>query len=101
MVRDGVPNSIFYTDGLDGKCTVAHGSLEDTLFCSRVMAEYDIQTVFHLGAQTQVTTANWYPYSTFEANIKGTYSILDAARRLGGDTQVIVASSDKAYGSCT
>ena len=64
----------------------------------RALAEYEIQTVFHLAAQTIVGIANRSPLSTFETNIKGTWCLLEAARRCGRTPQVVVASSDKAYG---
>ncbi len=99
LVRDEVPRSIFFEEGIARDCTVVRGSLEDTLLAERVLAEYETDLVFHLGAQTQVTIANNYPLSTFESNLRGTYSLLDAVRRIGKKTGVIVASSDKAYGT--
>ncbi len=61
--------------------------------------EYEIRTVFHLAAQTIVGTANRNPLSTFETNIQGTWSLLEACRRNSTVEQLIVASSDKAYGT--
>jgi CDP-glucose 4,6-dehydratase len=55
--------------------------------------------VFHLAAQTIVGIANGNPLSTFETNIKGTWCLLEAARRCATIEQVVVASSDKAYGA--
>jgi len=54
--------------------------------------------VFHLAAQAIVGTANRSPLATFEANIRGTYNLLEAARRSGLNPHVVLASSDKAYG---
>src|SRR5262249_19301647 len=65
----------------------------------RALAEYEIQTVFHLAAQTIIGIARRSPLSTFETNIKGTWCLLEAARRCGSNPQVVVASSDKAYGA--
>src|SRR5207253_8595573 len=59
---------------------------------------YEVQTILHLAAQTSVGTAKRSPLSTFESNIKGTWSVLEAARRSCTEPQVIIASSDKAYG---
>jgi CDP-glucose 4,6-dehydratase len=54
--------------------------------------------VFHLAAQTIVGVANREPLATFETNIKGTWNILEACRRVGGVSRIVIASSDKAYG---
>lgn len=99
IVRDGVPRTRLAGDGLLSRITVAHGDVVDYEFVERVLAEYEIETVFHLAAQTIVTIANRAPLSTFETNIKGTWVVLEAARRVPTVKQVIVASSDKAYGT--
>jgi CDP-glucose 4,6-dehydratase len=83
---------------LESRIDVVHGCVEDATLVERCLAEYEIQTVFHLAAQTIVGIANRSPLSTFETNIKGTWCVLEAARRCGTCPQVIVASSDKAYG---
>jgi CDP-glucose 4,6-dehydratase len=67
---------------------------------ARALAEYEVDTVFHLAAQTLVPTANRAPLSTFETNIKGTWLLLEACRSFGVG-RVVVASSDKAYGPHT
>lgn len=77
---------------------VVSGCVTDFALIERSLAEYEIQTVFHLAAQTIVGIAQHSPLSTFESNIKGTWCILEAARRCGYRPHVIVASSDKAYG---
>jgi CDP-glucose 4,6-dehydratase len=63
-----------------------------------VLGEYEIDTVIHLAAQTIVTIANRNPISTFETNIAGTWNLLEACRRSPRAKQIVVASSDKAYG---
>ncbi len=85
-------------EGLDQQIDIVHGAVEDLPIVERALNEYEIETVIHLAAQTIVGTANRNPLSTFETNIKGTWSVLEAARRCGTNPQVIVASSDKAYG---
>ena len=65
-----------------------------------MLGEYEIDTVFHLAAQTIVPIANRNPVSTFESNIGGTWSVLEACRRSPAVKQVVYASSDKAYGEC-
>jgi CDP-glucose 4,6-dehydratase len=80
------------------RINVVRGSLEDYSRVERTLNEYEVDTVFHLGAQTIVGIANRNPLSTFEANIKGTWVMLEACRRVPTVRQVLVASSDKAYG---
>jgi CDP-glucose 4,6-dehydratase len=102
LVRDRVPDSRFFSDGFDKKVTVASGELEDRNAIERVINEYEPSTIFHLGAQTIVQTANRSPLHTFRANIEGTWNLLEACRTHGKSVeQVIVASSDKAYGDQT
>jgi CDP-glucose 4,6-dehydratase len=103
LVRDVVPKSILWSDsgdfeGISKKLTVVSGDLEDLNKLERIINEYEIEVVFHLGAQTIVKVANQYPISTFQSNIVGTYNILEACRRVGLPKSIIVASSDKAYG---
>src|SRR5947209_10618092 len=98
LIRDHVPGSELVRGGLFQEIDVVRGAVEDYPLLERALAEYEVQTVFHLAAQTIVGIANRSPLSTFETNIKGTWSVLEAARRCGSEPQVIVASSDKAYG---
>jgi CDP-glucose 4,6-dehydratase len=99
LVRDWVPESELVRAGTLERCRVVRGELEDLQVLLRALNEYEIDSVFHIGAQTIVGTAARSPLSTFEANIRGTYLLLEACRLLGPKIQrVIVASSDKAYG---
>jgi CDP-glucose 4,6-dehydratase len=98
LVRDQVRGSELVRSGLIQQIDVVKGSVEDYPFLERCLAEYEIQTVIHLAAQTIVGIANRSPLSTFETNIKGTWCVLEAARRCGYKPHVVVASSDKAYG---
>ncbi|HTU17690.1 MAG TPA: GDP-mannose 4,6-dehydratase [Gemmataceae bacterium] len=98
LIRDRVPGSELYRSGFAADMDVVHGAVEDYTLVERSLAEYEIQTVIHLAAQTIVGIANRSPLSTFETNIKGTWCVLEAARRCGTTPQVIIASSDKAYG---
>lgn len=107
LVRDGLPNSLFYsatTDwNLQSRVTTVHGQLEDFDLLRRSLIEYEIDTVFHLAAQTIVGYANRDPLSTFKSNIEGSWNVLEACRLAGSGSgsiqRVIVASSDKAYGN--
>jgi CDP-glucose 4,6-dehydratase len=98
LVRDQVAGSELARSGLLAHIDVVRGCVEDYPLLERALAEYEIQNVFHLAAQTIVGIANRSPLSTFEANIKGTWCILEATRRCGFGPHVVVASSDKAYG---
>ncbi|MEA1023932.1 GDP-mannose 4,6-dehydratase [Bacillus subtilis] len=98
LVRDHVPQSNLYQGEHIKKMNIVRGSLEDLAVIERVLGEYEIDTVFHLAAQAIVGVANRNPISTFEANILGTWNILEACRKHPLIKRVIVASSDKAYG---
>ncbi|MCK4517371.1 GDP-mannose 4,6-dehydratase [Candidatus Babeliales bacterium] len=98
LARDTVPNSLFFTQNLNKKVTVVSGDLLDRDIIQRVLNEFDINTVFHLGAQAIVKTANRSPISTFRSNIEGTWNLLESCRLSPWVKKIIVASSDKAYG---
>ncbi|MHB8462762.1 MAG: NAD-dependent epimerase/dehydratase family protein [Vulcanimicrobiaceae bacterium] len=99
MVLDDDPQSRFYSEGLFKKCSIVRGNLSQFDDCMRAINDQEAEVVFHLGAQTIVGAAMRDPLECFESNIRGTYNLLEAARRLDGLANVIVvASSDKAYG---
>jgi CDP-glucose 4,6-dehydratase len=98
LVRDWVPQSELNQPHLIEKVKVVRGDVRDQALLERAMGEYDICTVIHLAAQTIVTIANRNPISTFESNIGGTWTLLEACRRSPKVEQIVVASSDKAYG---
>lgn len=98
LVRDEVARSNLHRLSLLSDVTQVRGALEDLPTLTRVIAEYEVETIFHLAAQTIVGTAARHPISTFEANIRGTYHLLDAARQSKLVKRVIVASTDKSYG---
>jgi CDP-glucose 4,6-dehydratase len=99
LVRDWVPDSRAVSAGVLPKCVTVRGELQDHDLLLRALNEYEIDTVFHIGAQTIVGTANRSALSTFESNIQGTWCLLEAAKQSPRLVQrVIVASSDKAYG---
>lgn len=99
LVRDAVPDSMFFTQGLDRKTTLIWGDLLQPDLLARILNECDIDTVFHLGAQAVVGYANRSPISTFRSNIEGTWNLLEACRNSPWVKRIIVASSDKAYGA--
>jgi CDP-glucose 4,6-dehydratase len=98
LVRDWVPQSEAVRSGALDQVTVVRGDICDLEILDRTLAEYEIDTVFHLAAQTIVGVANRSPISTFETNVRGTWLLLDACRRSPLVRAVVVASSDKAYG---
>lgn len=98
LIRDELPQTYIHRERLIGRCTVVRGELADLALLERVLVEYGIDAVFHLAAQTQVGVARRGPYATMEANVRGTYTLLEAVRHRGEVSAVLVASSDKAYG---
>lgn len=99
LVRDSVPGSNFHRLGLADRVVTVRGELEDYGAIDRILNEYEVEVVFHLGAQTIVGIANENPLSTFSANITGTWNVLEAARRSSRVKAIVLASSDKAYGT--
>ena len=95
--RDDATNAALARMDLEERVDVVHGDICADGLVARALGEYDVDTVFHLAAQTIVPTANRGPTSTFETNIRGTWTLLEACR-IHGAERVIVASSDKAYG---
>jgi CDP-glucose 4,6-dehydratase len=100
LVRDGVPGSMFMSQGFSSNAITVFGKLEDGGLLRRAFAEHSIDTVFHLAAQPLVGVAKLDPVGTLEANVTGTWNILEAARQTKVK-QVVIASSDKAYGDST
>jgi CDP-glucose 4,6-dehydratase len=99
LQRDAVrANSLDLLD-LRRRVTVVNGSVEDFSLIERTINEYEVEAVFHLAAQAIVGTANRSPISTFETNIRGTYSLLEACRVSSMVKRIVVASSDKSYGT--
>ena len=97
LVRDSVPTCMAAREGLLQRTTVINGCLLDDGLVRRILSEYTIDTVFHLGAQTLVGVAKENPIGTLETNIRGTWNVLEAARHTRV-RQLLFASSDKAYG---
>lgn len=98
FVRDWVPRSMLLQRDTIKNLNIVRGEVEDFYTLERMLNEYEVETVFHLAAQTIVETANRNPRSTFETNIKGTWNLLEACRRVSTVSEIVVASSDKAYG---
>ncbi len=99
LIRDELANSQFFLKNLHAAANKSYGCLTDYHLVERILNEHEIQDVFHLGAQAIVQTANRSPLSTFDSNIKGTWNVLEAVRNSKLVTRLVVASSDKAYGT--
>lgn len=97
LVRDRVPPSSIVSGWWDDVAVVV-GSCEHQETIERLLGEYEVRTLFHVAAQSQIGAANRNPASTYASNVAGTWSVLEAARRSPLVEQVLVASSDKAYG---
>jgi CDP-glucose 4,6-dehydratase len=99
LLRDRVPRCNLVRSGLIDRVRVVRGDVTDREMVERVLGEYEVETVFHLAAQTIVGIAARNPISTFETNVRGTWCVLEACRRSPAVKQIVVASSDKAYGA--
>jgi len=98
LIFDEDPRSHLGRSGYDRRVHRVYGSVTDYTLMERVLNEHNIEAIFHLAAQSLVGPANRAPLSTFEANIRGTWNVLEAARRSPTVGRVVTASSDKAYG---
>ena len=101
LVRDWVPQSELVRTRVIDRVKIVRGDIRDRETLERALNEYEIDTVIHLAAQTIVTIANRNPISTFETNVAGTWNLLEACRRNPKVKQIVMASSDKAYGDQT
>jgi len=99
IVRDWVPQSQLVRSGVADRIKIVRADVTDAEAMVRVFSDYEIDTCFHLAAQTTVGIANRSPVPTFEVNIRGTWYMLEAARQWAGLSRMVIASSDKAYGS--
>ena len=98
LIRDHVHDSLLIRSSLLPRINVVYGDLSNIQTLQRAVGEHEVDTVFHLAAQAIVGVANLDPVSTFQANIEGTWNLLEACRRHGTVKRIVVASSDKAYG---
>lgn len=98
LKRDHVPNSQLELSGNINRVNIVNGCLEDFWTVERSLNEYEIDTCFHLAAQAIVQTSNRSPLPTFEANIRGTWNLLESLRNNKLIKRIIVSSSDKCYG---
>jgi len=100
LMRNMKRDTYLFFEGMDRRINLVSGDLTDHETLQRVVSEEQIQVCFHLGAQVEVGVARRFPYLTWETNIRGTYCLLEALREQKDMVEaIVVASSDKAYGS--
>jgi len=100
LIRNHNPRSYLFHENLNRQVTLVEGDLADKDLLTRVIGEEQIDTVFHLASQVEVGVAASHPQLTFETNVRGTYQLLESVRLADSTVRaVVVASSDKAYGS--
>jgi CDP-glucose 4,6-dehydratase len=99
LVRNADPQSEFYRSDDYRRVSIVSGRVEDFWVLEQAINEHEVDTVFHLAAQPLVEVAHRFPLQTFEANVRGTYNLLEACRvHHQLVNRVVIASSDKAYG---
>jgi CDP-glucose 4,6-dehydratase len=98
LVRDRMPRPEVVPRDLLDRATLVHGDVRDQALLERTLHEHQTDTVFHAAAQAVVGLANRNPVITFETNVQGTWCLLEACRQTPGVRQIVVSSSDKAYG---
>lgn len=90
--------SLLYYEKINRNCKLYKGDLTNKSFVEKIFKK-NFEIVFHLAAQVEVGVANKSPYNTWESNIRGTYTILDSMLKSKKIKSIIVASSDKSYGT--
>ena len=90
--------SLLYYEKINKNCKLYKGDLTNKIFIEKIIKK-NFEIVFHLAAQVEVGVANKSPYNTWESNIRGTYTILDSLLKTKKIKSIIVASSDKSYGT--
>lgn len=99
LILDADRQSELFRSGTINEIATVNGRLEAISDLERAIVSHEIDSVVHLGAQALVGAALRSPLATFEANIRGTYNLLEVCRRHADLVRrIVVASSDKAYG---
>ena len=95
MVRDRTG----YEDRAPKDAVLAFGDVRDADFCRRVIADYEVNTIFHLAAQAIVSACAEDPVTALDVAVLGTSRLLQAAKDSGRPIRVVVSTSDKVYGA--
>jgi CDP-glucose 4,6-dehydratase len=98
IVRDSRGERLLERLGVSPPPHLVRGSITDAALVERTFNEYEIEYCFHIAAQAIVGAAIRSPVSTFDSNIRGTWTMLEAARRSSMLRGLVLASSDKVYG---
>ena len=99
LIRNKNKKTLLFVEKINQNINLIDGEIENKKILKRILVEQNISVCFHLAAQVEVGLAKNYPYLTWESNIRGTYTLLEAIRESGRDMKsIIIASSDKAYG---
>jgi len=91
------PDSVL--GNLRDKMMCIKGDISDPGLVKRIINKYRPQVIFHIAAEAIVGECNKDPIKAFKSNIEGTWNILEASRDKKFIEAIVVASSDKAYGS--
>jgi CDP-glucose 4,6-dehydratase len=81
IIRNHKPSTFLEYEKLSERVTLIQGSLCDKDLLEQIISEEQIEFIFHLAAQVEVGIAVTNPFITFETNVRGTYTLLEAARR--------------------
>ncbi|MFC2117182.1 NAD-dependent epimerase/dehydratase family protein [Bacteroidota bacterium] len=100
LIRDVSERTFLYFEDIAKETIIIYGDLTDKELMARIISEDNINIVYHLAAQVEVGVGLENPYLTFETNIRGTYTLLEAIRSHSHSIEsAVFASTDKAYGS--
>ena len=72
---------------------VASCDITDLAGISKLIADWEIETVYHLAAINTNTGTDASPYRILETNTRGVYTVLEACRVAAKPVRVVVASS--------
>ncbi len=94
------PQSVFATENLSSKVKYIEGLIENIEILTNIVQSNKIDIVYHLAAQSDLSSGKKNPYQTFEVNVRGTYNLLEAVKNYGKCVNgIIIASSESVYGN--
>jgi len=96
--RNGIADSTLSQFRLRDRITIVRGGVEDSELLLKTIREHNVDTIFHLAAQSKVDSAQRDPVSTFETNIRGMWNLLEAVRMSGQSIRLVIASTDVVTG---
>lgn len=78
-------------------CGETLADIRDRRLIAKTVADFQPDVVFHLAAQPLVRDSYARPYETFDVNVMGTASLLDAVRDWRHPCAVVCITTDKCY----